>query len=371
MHCYNNEMSPRNEKSVSSAITERSIHSRILSMQGDSPVLDTIQLNKMEQSFRVWVSESSRKDVHLSRMRILLIFLLIRYTGAKLHEVLALNPFRDIDYKRSTAIFVKRGDGRSRSSREVQIPVTLSEEIHTALKTASFKKYLGNLFHIDPGHVRRKFYERARACGFPPASGSPDVVRKSRAVELLQSNMPLPVVQKILGHTTPNMTASYVTFADNDMQQVAKYFIEKESRRKTSARNSFFGKISSIRKGDIQSAVEMTTIGGDTVTTIITNDSLAGLGLKTGSLITAEVKAPWVVLQKSDRTPESTAENRFAGTIVCINKGRITSEVVVRIADGTDLCSVVSAESTRQMGLRKNDRVWVTFNSFSVVLHIG
>jgi molybdate transport system regulatory protein len=187
----------------------------------------------------------------------------------------------------------------------------------------------------------------------------------------MQSNVPLPVVQNMLGHSTPNVTASYVTFSDDDMRQVAKSFIENESRRKTSARNSFFGKISSIKKGDIQSAVEMTTIGGDRVTTIITNDSLARLGLKAGSLITAEVKAPWVILQKSDKEPESTAENRFSGTIVRVNKGGITNEFVVRIADGTDLCSVVSAESARQMGLRVNDQVWVTFNSFSVVLHIG
>jgi molybdate transport system regulatory protein len=338
-------------------------------MQKEHPWLDTVQLSKMEQSFRIWVQESPRKDVHLSRMRIFLIFLLIRYTGAKLNEVLNLNPFRDIDYKRSVAVFGKEGGVRSR--REVQLPVAITEEIKASLNAASFKEYLKSLFHVDPGHVRRKFYERATGCGFLPASGSPDGIRKSRAVELLQSNMPLPVVQNMLGHATPNMTASYVTFADDDMQQVAKYFIEKESRRKTSARNSFFGKISSIRKGDIQSVVEMTTIGGDRITTIITNDSLTGLGLKEGSLITAEVKAPWMILQKSDKAPESTAENRFAGTIVRINKGRITSEVVVRIADGTDLCSVVSEESARQMGLQENDRVWVTFNSFSVVLHIG
>jgi len=302
-------------------------------------------------------------------MRILLIFLLIRYTGAKLNEVLSLNPFHDIDYRRSLAVLGNKGGGRS--TRAVQIPAALTEEIRAALKTASFKKYLESLFHVDPGHVRRKFYERATDCGFSPASGSPDVIRKSRAVELMQSNMPLPVVQKMLGHSTPNVTASYVTFSDDDMQQVAKYFIEKESRRKTSARNSFFGKVSSIKKGDIQSAIEMTTIGGDRVSTIITNDSLARLGLKIGSLITAEVKAPWVILQKSEKEPESTAENRFPGTIMRINKGRITTEVVVRIADGTDLCSVVSAESVRQIGLRVNEQVWVTFNSFSVVLHIG
>ena len=185
----------------------------------------------------------------------------------------------------------------------------------------------------------------------------------------MQSNMPLPVVQRMLGHSTLNVTASYVAFSDDDMRQVAKYFIEKESRRKTSARNSFFGKIRSIQQGDIQAKVEMITVGGDMVTTVITNDSLSRLGLKTGSLITAEIKAPWVILQKSDREPEASAENRFAGTIDRINRGEITTEYVVRIPDGTELCSIVTTENARQMGFQVKDRVWVIFNSFSVVLH--
>jgi len=339
-------------------------------MQKEAPCLDTFQLDKMERSFRNWASESSREDVCLSRRRILLIFLLIRYTGAKLNEVLTLNPFHDIDFKKHIALFGKRGEAGGRSPREVQIPVTLCEELKTALDEPTFREYLANMFQVDPGHVRRKFYERASSCGFPPASGAPDLIRKSRAIELMQSNMPLPVVQKMLGHSSLNVTASYVAFSDDDMQQVAKYFIEKESHRKTSARNSFLGKISSIMRGDIQAAVGMTTIGGDVVTTVITNDSLARLGLKKGSLITAEVKAPWVILQRSDKEPESTAENRFLGTIVRINKGEITTEYVVRIADGTELCSVVTTGSARQMDLQENDQVWVTFNSFSVVLHI-
>ena len=346
------------------------MHARILSMQKEAPSLDTLQLDELERSFRSWVSESPREDVRLSRRRILLIFLLIRYTGAKLNEVLTLNPFQDIDFKKHVALLGRKEEGRRRSPREVRIPVTLCEELKTALDDPAFKEYLEHMFQVDPGHVRRKFYERASNCGFPPASGAPDLIRKSRAIELMQSNVPLPVVQKMLGHSSLNLTASYVSFSDDDMQQVEKYFIEKESHRKTSARNSFFGKISSIKRGDIQAKVELTTIGGDTVTTVITNESLARLGLKKGSLITAEVKAPWVILQRSDKEPLTTAENRFLGTIVSINKGEITTEYVVRIADGTELCSIVTTGIAREMDFQKNDQVWVTFNSFSVVLHI-
>lgn len=351
-------------------MTERTSHARIVSMPNESHCLDTVQMSRLEQSFRSWADGAPRADIRLSRRRILLIFLLIRYTGGKLNEVLALNPFQDVDVEHHLVFLGRAEKKNGRLAREVQIPEVLSEEIKSSLNDPSFKKYLGNFFKVDPGHVRRKFYERAIDSGFPPAMGAPESIRRSRAVELMQSNMPLPVVQRMMGHSTLSMTASYVDFSDTDMRQVAKHFIEKESRRKTSARNSFFGKISSIKKGDIQSTVEMTTIRGDTVTTVITNDSLSRLGLKTSSLITAEVKAPWVILQKSDKEPESTAENRFFGTITRINKGKITTEYVVRILDGTELCSVVSTENARRIGFQENDQVWVIFNSFSVVLHI-
>jgi molybdate transport system regulatory protein len=353
-----------------SPITERTSHARIVSMPDKAHCLDAVQVNRLEQSFRNWANKALRTDVRLSRRRILLIFLLIRYTGAKLNEVLSLNPFQDIDFKRHLVLLGRTKKKYSRPPREVQIPEVLSEEIKSSLDDPIFKKYLGNFFKVDPGHVRRKFYERAQDSGFSPAMGSPESIRKTRAVELMQSNMPLPVVQRILGHSTLNVTASYVDFSDADMRQVAKHFIDKESHRKTSARNSFFGKISSIKRGDIQATVKLTTVGGDTVTTVITNESLVRLGLKVGSLITAEVKAPWVILQRSDKEPESTAENRFLGTIVRINKGEITTEYVVRITDGTELCSIVTTSNACKMDFQKNDQVWVIFNSFSVVLHI-
>jgi len=345
---------------------ERTSHGRIVSVPEGSRYLDPVQLNRLEQAFRNWAEDTPRSDVRLSRKRILLIFLLIRYTGAKLNEVLALNPFQDIDFGRQSVVFAKS----DATPREVQIPETLSQEIQEALADAAFQKSLDGLFNVDPGHVRRKFYERASACGFSKELGGPDAIRKSRAVEMLQSNMPLPVVQKILGHSTPNLTASFVSFSDADVHQVAKFFLDKESQRKTSARNTFFGKINTIQKGDVQARVELVTLAGDPVTTVITNDSLTRLGLKVGTLITAEVKAPWVILQKDGDEPRCTAENKFRGIVERITQGKVSTEYVVRIADGTELCSVITSESSRRLDLHENDPVWAVFNSFSVVLHL-
>ncbi|MGO9622602.1 MAG: TOBE domain-containing protein [Desulfobaccales bacterium] len=364
------DMEPKRLAGQTMSMQERTSHGRIISVPKGSRYLDPVQLNRLEEAFREWAQGTPRLDVRLSRRRILLIFLLIRYTGAKLNEVLALNPLRDINLDRQSVIFGKPDATPDHPPREVQMPAALAREIQAALDDIAFQKSRDGLFNVDPGHVRRKFYERAVTCGFSKELGGPDAIRKSRAVELMRNNMPLPVVQKILGHSTPNLTASFVSFSDADIQQVAKFFLEKEAFRKTSARNTFFGKISAIQRGDIQAKVELLTIGGDQVTALITNDSLARLGLKPGMLITAEVKAPWVVLQKGDEEPKCTAENKFKGTIDRINKGKVTTEYAVRIADGTELCSLVAGKSSSRLDLKENDSVWAMFNSFSVVLHL-
>ncbi len=93
----NEEVSPPDEKA----------HSRIISIAHTGPCLDTAQLNQLEQSFRNWVTDSPRADVRFSRRRILITFLLIRFTGAKLKEVLAVNPFTDIDSQNHAVTMVQ------------------------------------------------------------------------------------------------------------------------------------------------------------------------------------------------------------------------------------------------------------------------
>jgi molybdate transport system regulatory protein len=343
---------------------------RIYAAAEQSRCLDLTQLAKLEQAFRSWAEASTRADVQVSRKRILLIFLLIRYTGGRLNEVLALDPSRDIDVSKRVVRYGDAPSSESWSRRDVQISEELMQDIQAALDDPAFAEQRGAWLQVDAGHVRRKFYERAADCGFSQDLASPNAIRRARAVELMHNNVPLPVVQRILGHSTPNLTASLVAFSDEDIHQVARHFIEKESRRKTSARNTFFGKIGNIRKGDIQSRVDVVTVGGNVVSTVITNNSLKRMGLKKGSLVTAEVKAPWLIVEKSPVAPVCTAENIFHGTVTQVVRGRLTSEFVVRISDGTELCSLVTEESRRNLNIQEQDEVWVMFNNFAVILHV-
>ncbi|MFZ2448799.1 MAG: TOBE domain-containing protein [Syntrophobacteraceae bacterium] len=344
-------------------------HARILSDSEPSRCLDMLQLHQLEESFRLWAESSGKPGLQASRKRILLIFLLIRYTGARLNEVLSLDPSADIDCDKRMIRLRKTGAGDHAPPREVQVPEMLSAEVRKFLLELQPGSMRGKTIGVDPSHVRRKFYERAEAIGVARELGTPEIIRRSRAVELMQSNVPLPVVQKILGHSTPNLAASYVEFSEEEIREAARYFADKENQRKTSARNSFFGKIDAVRVGDVQTVIRMVSLGGARICSIITNYSHDRLGLKPGTLATAEVKAPWVVLYKGEEEPRCSADNRFRGKVCRITRGKLMTEIVVRIPDGTELCSIITEKSKQTLDIKEDDTVWVTFSAFAVVLH--
>jgi molybdate transport system regulatory protein len=329
-------------------------------------VADPVQLEKLEQSFRTWAGSSPGKKRQLSRLRILLVFLIIRYTGARLNEVLTLSA-ADIDTRNRRVRFRKEGQ---EIGREVQIPEQLAGELQAARALLRSPESADDILRIDAAHVRRRFYDCAAAAGIPRELGTPEGIRKSRAVELMQSNVPLPVVQRIMGHSTPNLAASYVHFSKEDIQRVERFHVERETKRKTSARNRFYGKIDRVVVGDVQAGVEIAAIDGHRVVSVITTHSQKQLGIKVGTLIAAEVKAPWVIIYKGEVAPKCTAENQFAGSVSRISKGKVNSEIVVRISETTELCSILTEKSRKDLQIEEGDSVWAVFNAASVVINV-
>ena len=156
------------------SMPERSYHGRIYSPPDKGQCLDPVQLHRLEQSFRDWAGAALRRDVHASRRRILVIFLLIRYTGGKLSEVLGLDPFQDIDYHGHFVTFGRRQEQVDHRRRKVQLPETLCHEINGIITDPSFNSDRQNMLAVDPGFVRRKFYQRAEACGISKELGAPE-----------------------------------------------------------------------------------------------------------------------------------------------------------------------------------------------------
>lgn len=332
----------------------------------DSTCLNTAQLLQLEQAFRHWVAVAPRQKVKLARRRILLFFLLIRYTGAKLSEILRLDPFTDIN---DQSVCIQDPESTEPCIRRVFIAETLSQEIRTTLDDPHFRSSLTNLFAVDPGFVRRKFYACAEACGLPKRLSGPEMIRRARAVELVRSNMPLPAIQQLLGHSTPNLTTAHVFFSGEELRQMSKLFIERESSRKTSARNTFFGKIIDIQRGDIQAKVSLINPSGHRIISIITGESLDRLGLYPGRLIAAEVKAPWIVLQQGPAPVRCSADNHLLGRIKRINRGTVSSEYVLHIDKGIELCALISTTNDMAKNLSIGEMAWAVFNAFAVILH--
>lgn len=327
--------------------------------------LDTIDLERLTGAFTSWAAASRRVDSASSRRRVRLIYLVIRHTGARLGEVLAVNDLRDIDLDRGVIVF---SDTHGQPGREVRLPGELAGELATAMADPALAPWRGSLFNLDQGFVRRKFYERAAACGLQKDMANPSALRRSRAIELMRQGAPLLVVQKILGHSTPVLTASYLDFSDKDRRRIERRVLDAESRRKTSARNAFYGKVVRVLRGDVQSLVELATLGGHRLTSVITNESLTTLAIRPGTFLTAEIKAPWVVVTAGAAPPATSAENVFAGEVERVTAGELTGEVLVRLADGTRLCSSVTAGSVRSLGLSPGDAAFASCNAFAVVL---
>ena len=176
------------------------------SVSDDGACLDTAQLVQLELSFRRWADATSRQDVRLARRRILLIFLLIRHTGAKLNEILRLDPFTDID---AHSVCIHDPTSPEPCARRISIAENLSQEIRATLDDPHFRSSLTKLFAVDPAFVRRKFYECAKACGLPKRLSGPEMIRRARAVELPYF-VELEIVDVVDGFPTVDGTTPFV-----------------------------------------------------------------------------------------------------------------------------------------------------------------
>ena len=139
---------------------------------------------------------------------------------------------------------------------------------------------------------------------------------------------------------------------------------------KTSARNSFTGKVASIKTGEILSEVELVTPSGYKLVSVITNESLQNLGLVPGSIATAIVKAPWIIIETDADSSKTSARNRFRGKVTKINAGKIVAEVIATLDDGTSMVTLITVPSLTNLNLQVGDRAWFLFKVFSVILNV-
>jgi molybdate transport system regulatory protein len=330
--------------------------------------LSAEQLEALTASFRAWKNKPARPSTQQSRARVWLIFLMLRYSAARLGETLAIDDVKDIDLERK---IVRFGGSTQEDAqpREILLPEELVRELAEFFESPLSAGMRGAVFHMDGGYIRRKFYERAAESGIPQELSNPRVLRHTRAIELLRNGAPLPVAQNILGHSTVNLTAHYLSFSGDDLRSIVHYYLNRENRMKTSARNSFIGKVSRVNADSLLAEVEVTAFGGHKIVSVITKESMNSLGIVQGMPLIATVKAPMVIVVKEQDEQKSSMRNRLKGVISRINQSQVAAEVVVTLPEGTDVCALITAESVKKLELKPGDVVWAMFKAFSVVLN--
>lgn len=322
------------------------------------------ELDLATDAFNSWCSEAKTPVQSRARNRLWMAFLLIRYGAMRLGEVLALDDRKDIDPARNLVMV------RGSHAREVQLPEPVMRRIGKLAASPVFDDMRGQILALDQGYLRRKFYERGKACGLPGRLFNPRVIRHSRAIELLRGGVPMQVVQSFLGQQSLTMAANYLEYSDATMQRIVKRYIKREGKMKTSARNSFTGTVSRIVKDGLLVEVELTTMHGLKVVAVITDESCTNLRLSEGSVATALVKAPWVILAEQEDGREKGARNKFSGKVAEVKKGEIACEVAVTLEEGSKVCALVTKESVDQLSLAPGKDILVMFKAFSVIVNV-
>jgi molybdopterin-binding protein len=65
-----------------------------------------------------------------------------------------------------------------------------------------------------------------------------------------------------------------------------------------------------------------------------------------------------------------SARNQLAGTVVSVTKGIVTAKVVVRLAAGDEIVSVITVDSVKALRLKKGSKVKAIVKSTEVMIAV-
>lgn len=176
------------------------------------------ELNRLTLEFQKWYEEKRG----IVRARYWLVFLFLRYTGARISEVLNIDESRDLDYKNSTVrlITLKRTGKKKGQFRIIPIPDRLISEYLRTIKI--FPSLEGKVFKIARNNFFSIFKNLCIKVGIPEEIAHPHVLRHTRAIELLRAGIPVTAVQQLMGHASLNTTAMYLRYSNIEIQGLMK-----------------------------------------------------------------------------------------------------------------------------------------------------
>ena len=320
------------------------------------------RMEALARVFRDWCGEARRADSCRSRERMRLLFLMLRYSGARLGEVTGLDDARDLDLN-ACMVTLGHGDGR----RDVPLPRSLCRDLDVFLEGPMGAGLRGKAFCVDHGYVRRVFYARADDCGLAHEMACPRALRSTRAVELLRNGVPLAVVRHMLGQSSTDLASVFQSYSNDDACRIVRRLAPDDPGLRTSARNSFLCRVQGVVRDAIMAEISLETASGLPLHAVITTESLDTMELVPGVSVVATIKAPLVDVGPGGAHQMST-RNTVRAVVTAVRGTEVLAEVSGLDPDGTPLCSLMSAGAMKDLDLKPGDAAEFRFKALAVVL---
>lgn len=137
---------------------------------------------------------------------------------------------------------------------------------------------------------------------------------------------------------------------------------------KTTARNQFAGTVAHVELGPVSAQVGIRLASGQEITATITSSAAQRLKLKKGKEALALIKASAVVLVTDFAGWQLSARNQLEGTVSRIERGAVSSLVVLTLPGGAALTASVTNEGVEALGLKVGTAATAVFKAYSVLV---
>lgn len=148
------------------------------------------------------------------------------------------------------------------------------------------------------------------------------------------------------------------------------YRLIRKISMKVSSRNQFFGTIRKVKKGSVNSEIEIGIDQRTRIIAVITNESVEDLGLKRGMEAYALIKANMVIVACGMEGIKTSARNQLDGKVSRIVPGPVSAEVVIEFAPGKTVTAVITRESLRELSLKQGTEASAIFKASSVIVGV-
>ncbi|MEG1039357.1 MAG: TOBE domain-containing protein [Pseudomonas sp.] len=139
---------------------------------------------------------------------------------------------------------------------------------------------------------------------------------------------------------------------------------------KVSARNVFKGQVSKVQAGAVNAEVSLQLPGGEQLVAVVTMESVKNLGIAVGKEAVALVKAPWVMLMTESSDIRLSACNCLQGTVLSVNDGAVNAEVVIELAGGSKIYSIVTRDAVAELGLAPGVSATAVIKASHIILGV-